>query len=89
MAEYHEENVMMFTRIMQKLEKKSPSDEDVTLSHSEINVKDFPCANLNKLKILNTLCKEDSVAMKILVRRLIFVIFKKHVQIRHNLTISK
>lgn len=66
--EYQRENVMMFTRIMDKLQNNSSSQDDVvSLSHAGINMEHFPCSDINELQRLNTLCKDDPVALKILV----------------------
>lgn len=66
--EYQQENIMMFTRIMEKLRSEpSSQDNDVSLTHADINVKNFPCSDFDEMKRLNTLCKGDPLALKILV----------------------
>lgn len=69
--QYQKENTMMFTRIMHKLnEKLSPQDDaDENFDHPDIDIHEFPCNRLERLKNLNTVCKADPSAMRILVRK--------------------
>lgn len=63
LEEFQQQNIMMFTRIMEAIQPKN----DSRLMDSDFDVKNLPCQNIQKLLELNVLCECKPNVKKILV----------------------
>lgn len=63
--EFQQNNTMMFTRIMDKLAGSSLAE--TSDSCAAFQIRDFPCASLDKFEKLNDLCSNDQDVQKTVV----------------------
>lgn len=67
----HEEIVMMFSRIMDKLKQDNSAAVEL-LNDPEFSIEDFPCTDKTHLEKLNMLCGTKQTVKNILVSCLLF-----------------
>lgn len=67
MDNQHREIIMMFSRIMESLNKNNSIVDTPTSPLDDFSFSDFPCSSLEKLRRINTSCSKSATAMNILV----------------------